>query len=60
VSSEGHRLLVSGGNGDDTDGVHDAVRDAVVDLDLGLVRLEQGRRHLEEIFQPASTEVSDA
>jgi ABC-2 type transport system ATP-binding protein len=51
VTADGNRLLVSADNG--ADGIHDIVRDAVVDLDLGLVRLEQRRRHLEEIFQPA-------
>jgi ABC-2 type transport system ATP-binding protein len=57
VTVEGNRLLVSSDNG--ADGVHDRVRDAIVDLELGLVRLEQGRRHLEEIFRPAE-EPSDA
>ena len=31
----------------------DAVRDAVVDLDLGLVRLEQRRGSLEDLFRDA-------
>ena len=34
------------------DGVHDAILDAVVTLDLPLVRLERGRRSLEELFHP--------
>jgi ABC-2 type transport system ATP-binding protein len=34
----------------DGDGVLDAIRDGVVELDLGLVRMEQGRRRLEELF----------
>ncbi len=54
VTSDGRLLLVSAADG--ADGVHDKVRDAVVDLDLGLVRLEQSRRHLEEIFQASAPE----
>jgi len=36
----------------------DVIRDSVVDLELGLVRLEQSRRRLEELFQslPAGEE----
>ena len=34
----------------DGDAVLDAIRDGVVELDLGLVRMEQGRRRLEELF----------
>jgi ABC-2 type transport system ATP-binding protein len=34
------------------DAVLDVIRDVVVELDLGLVRLEQSRRRLEELFQP--------
>jgi ABC-2 type transport system ATP-binding protein len=52
VTSDVNRLVVSSDNGEGADGVRDLVRDAVVDLDLGLVRLEQRRKHLEEIFQP--------
>ena len=33
------------------DAMLDLIRDSVVDLELGLVRLEQGRRRLEELFQ---------
>jgi ABC-2 type transport system ATP-binding protein len=51
VQRDGRLLLVSGASGD---GVHNRVRDAVVGLDLGLVRLEQGRGHLEDIFQAAA------
>ena len=36
-----------------SDGVHDTIIDAVVTLGLPLVRLEQRRRTLEELFQPA-------
>jgi ABC-2 type transport system ATP-binding protein len=46
VARDGRFLRVTGG-----DGVHNKVRDAVVDLDIGLVRLEQDRGHLEDIFQ---------
>ena len=49
VTRDGRVLLVSVDG--DADRVHDKVRDAVVDLDLGLVRLEQSRLHLEDIFQ---------
>jgi ABC-2 type transport system ATP-binding protein len=53
VSRDGRLLLVSAAGGD---GVHDKVRDAVVDLDLGLVRLEQARGHLEDLFQVSASE----
>jgi hypothetical protein len=33
---------------------YDLVRDAVVDLDLSLVRLEQQRRTLEDLFRDVS------
>ena len=33
----------------------DLIRDSIVDLGLGLVRLEQGRRRLEELFQPQAS-----
>jgi ABC-2 type transport system ATP-binding protein len=49
VSQDGRLLLVSAPA--DGDGVHDKIRDAVVDLNLGLVRLEQARGHLEDLFQ---------
>ena len=43
------------------DGVHDTILDAVVTLDLPLVRLERRRRTLEELFQPvAETSGDDA
>ncbi len=54
VTHDGRLLLVSTAGGGD--GVHDKVRDAVVDLDLGLVRLEQSRRHLEDLFQTPGTD----
>ena len=41
----------------DSDGLHDAILDAVVALELPLVRLERRRRTLEELFRrPASAE----
>jgi ABC-2 type transport system ATP-binding protein len=49
VSRDGRMLLVSADG--EADGVHDKIRDAVVDLDLGLVRLEPARGRLEDIFQ---------
>ena len=36
------------------DATYDAVRDAVADLGLGLVRLERGRHRMAEIFAPAA------
>jgi ABC-2 type transport system ATP-binding protein len=60
VTRDGRRLLVSADGAGDR--VHDKVRDAVVDLDLGLVRLEQARGRLEDIFQASSVgrEADDA
>ena len=48
VNSSGRLLLVR----KDDDALLDLVRDSVVDLGLGLVRLEQSRRRLEELFGP--------
>ena len=36
------------------EGMYDAVRDTVADLGLPLVRIEQERRRLEEIFRDAA------
>ena len=47
VRSEGHQVLISLEN----DEPYDAVRDAVVDLGIGLVRLEQRRQNLEDLFR---------
>jgi len=44
----GRYLLVEKGD----DAMLDVIRDAVVDLGLGLVRLQQSRRRLEDLFQP--------
>ena len=38
--------------GDGAGGVHETILDAVVELDLPLVRLERRRRTLEELFRP--------
>jgi len=51
VSRSGRFLLVQ----KEDDALLDLVRDSVVDLGLGLVRLEQGRRRLEELFQTQPT-----
>jgi ABC-2 type transport system ATP-binding protein len=59
VSVDGRLVLVTSPAG--SNGAHDRIRDAVVDLDLGLVRMEQARGRLEDIFQtPASQEPSGA
>jgi len=50
VTRNGRTLLVK----KDDDAVLDLVRNTVVELDLGLVRLEQSRRRLEELFEPAA------
>ena len=48
VTRSGRNLLVE----KEDDAMLDVIRDAVVELDLGLVRLAQSRRRLEELFQP--------
>lgn len=50
VTRSGRNLLVE----KEDDAMLDVIRDAVVELDLGLVRLAQSRRRLEELFQPES------
>ncbi len=47
VSTSGRFLLVEKRE----EALLDLIRDSVVDLGLGLVRLEQSRRRLEELFQ---------
>ncbi|TKA11424.1 ABC transporter ATP-binding protein [Actinacidiphila oryziradicis] len=49
VDGSGHVLLVDL-EGDET---YDKVRDAVAELGLGLVRMEQRRHKIAEVFQPA-------
>jgi ABC-2 type transport system ATP-binding protein len=51
VRSQGRVVEVSF-SGDHTDGLHDAIVDAVARLELPLVRLERRRRTLEELFRP--------
>jgi ABC-2 type transport system ATP-binding protein len=48
VRMSGRYLVVEGSS----DEVLDWVRDGVVEHSLGLIRLEQGRRRLEELFEP--------
>ncbi len=52
LRSEGHQVLISLEN----DEPYDAVRDAVVDLGLGLIRIEQRRQNLEDLFRPEEAE----
>jgi len=52
VTRNGRMLLVK----KEDDAVLDLVRDIVVDLELGLVRVEQSRRRLEELFEPSAIE----
>ncbi|MFJ9951466.1 ABC transporter ATP-binding protein [Kitasatospora sp. NPDC091207] len=51
VESEGARILLVRLAGDDT---YDTIRDAVADLGLGLVRLEQRRHRVAELFTDTS------
>jgi ABC-2 type transport system ATP-binding protein len=55
VRRDGQMLLVSL-NGNEP---YDLVRDAVVDLGVGLLRLEQGRHRLEDLFRPDGEETAD-
>jgi ABC-2 type transport system ATP-binding protein len=51
---DGRTLLVDGRD----DATYDLIRDAVADLGLGLIRLEQGRHHIEDVFrEPQAEEV---
>ncbi|MFG2652678.1 ABC transporter ATP-binding protein [Streptomyces sp. NPDC048436] len=50
----GHTVLLEAG-GDET---YDLVRDLVADLGLGLVRMEQRRHHIAEVFQSEQAEQS--
>ncbi|MDQ4007449.1 MAG: ABC transporter ATP-binding protein [Actinomycetota bacterium] len=50
VRPEGRGLAVAAQE-DPADTVYDVVRDATVDLGLGLVRLEQGRHRMDEVFR---------
>ncbi len=53
----GRTLEVAVGAADD--GVHDTILDAVVEMELPLVRLERRRRTLEELFRPSAGTVSE-
>lgn len=54
VSSEGSHVLLVEIAGEDT---YDTIRDTVADLGLGLVRLEQRRHHVSEIFTQEAADV---
>jgi ABC-2 type transport system ATP-binding protein len=56
VQGDGRELRVDY----DDETVFDAIRDGAVDLGLGLVRLEQGRRQLEDLFKDAAEPVEAA
>jgi ABC-2 type transport system ATP-binding protein len=56
VREEGDVVVV----GLQDDRPYDIIRDSVVELGLGLVRLEQRRQSLEDIFQNPESEASDA
>ncbi len=53
----GRELEIAGGG---SDGVHDAILDAVVALNLPLVRMERRRRTLEELFRPDADRAAEA
>ena len=38
------------------DATYDAIRDAIADLGLGLIRMEQGRHHIEDLFRAPRAE----
>jgi ABC-2 type transport system ATP-binding protein len=40
------------------DGAYDAIRDGAASLELGLIRVEQGRRHLEDLFRDDAVEAA--
>lgn len=55
VKEEGRLILI----GIEDDAVYDQIRDTVAELGLGLVRLEQRRQNLEDLFRtPAAEETS--
>ncbi|MDF5751483.1 ABC transporter ATP-binding protein [Spongiactinospora sp. TRM90649] len=56
VSGAG-RLLTIQVRGPET---YDAVRDAVCDLDLSLIRMEQGRRRIEDVFRGSSAQIDES
>jgi ABC-2 type transport system ATP-binding protein len=55
VREEGRTILI----GLEDEGLYDRVRDTVVDLGLGLVRMEQRRETLEDLFRDQEPEAGD-
>jgi ABC-2 type transport system ATP-binding protein len=53
--SDGSRVLLVEISGDET---YDLIRDAVADLGLGLVRMEQRRHHISEVFHTREEETT--
>jgi len=53
--TDGSRVLLVEINGDET---YDLIRDAVADLGLGLVRMEQRRHHISEVFHSREEETA--
>jgi ABC-2 type transport system ATP-binding protein len=51
VALQGRLLTVQVAAGNEPGRTYDAVRDAVCDLDLNLIRLEQRRGHIEDVFK---------
>ena len=56
VSRDGRLLLV----GMDGGTPYDTLRDEVVDMGLGLIRIEQRRHHLEDLFRSETVETGEA
>jgi ABC-2 type transport system ATP-binding protein len=52
----GHVLLLTT-SGEET---YDLVRDVIADLGLGLVRMEQRRHHISEVFKDSDAERKEA
>jgi ABC-2 type transport system ATP-binding protein len=55
LRQENGRILV----GLDDERAYDLIRDRIADLGLGLLRLEQGRQSLEDLFRTPKTDVDD-
>jgi len=55
LQQENGRILV----GLDDERAYDLIRDRIADLGLGLLRLEQGRQSLEDLFRTPKTDVDD-
>ncbi|MEO6398577.1 MAG: ABC transporter ATP-binding protein [Tepidiformaceae bacterium] len=56
VVEEGRLLLI----GIEDDAVYNQIRDTVADLGLGLIRIEQRRQNLEDLFRSPTQEAQDA